>query len=317
MDLLSHFLSMLKVESTSISSWHLSAPWGVRVRDYDPGFCFIVAEGECWVEIDSREAIRLKEGDTLLVPRGGACKLMSHLGVVATDLHDLEWSEERSARLDRTFQPGSAITVSHGGQGALCRLVGLAFTIQSGQGGFVLRSLPEFIVLRGANASILSLTRPAIESLISDRKPGYFAVAKHMSELIVVGLLRSYILTDEGFSPGWLEGLRDPYITKAMLAIHEKPERQWTVSLLAATTNLSRSAFAARFCRLVGQSPIEYLNGWRITLAASMLIESYDSVASIAYLVGYQSDRVFRQAFKQRMGMSPRQYRVGYNKNGL
>ena len=309
MDLLSHFLSMLKVESTSISSWHLSAPWGVRVRDYQPGFCFIVTEGRFVVETATGQNLQLEQGDTLLVPRGGECKLLSQPGVATTDLQALNWSEPRSPRLDRTVQPGSAISVVHGGGGEPCRLLGLAFSIHSGQGGFVLAALPDFIVLRDAETSILNLTRPAIEAMLADDQPGYYAVARHMAELIVVGLLRSYILSDQSFSPGWLRGLQDPYICKAMLAIHEAPQQPWSVPLLAQQANLSRSTFAARFCRLIGQSPIDYLNAWRITLAAELLRTGNASVAQIAAEVGFQSDRVFRQAFRQRMGLSPRQYR--------
>ncbi|MCI0916267.1 AraC family transcriptional regulator [Pseudomonas stutzeri] len=309
MDLLSHFLTMLKIESTSISSWHLSEPWGVHVRDYQPGFCFIVTEGRFVVETAVGQVLHLAKGDTLLAPRGGECRLLSRLGVAATDLHELNWSELRSPRLDRSAQPGSAITVAHGGGGERCRLLGLAFSIHSGQGAFVLGALPDFIVLRDCDASILSLTRPAIEALLSDNKPGYYAVAKHMAELIMVGLLRSYILSDKNFSPGWIKGLQDPYICKALLAIHEAPQHKWNVQLLAAAANLSRSTFAARFCRLIGQSPIDYLNGWRINLAVELLRGGTDSVAHIASAVGYQSDRVFRQAFRERMSMSPRQYR--------
>ncbi|MFI8481405.1 cupin domain-containing protein [Pseudomonas sp. NPDC078700] len=312
MDLLSHFLSMLKIESTSISSWHLSEPWGVEVRDYQPGFCFIVTEGRFVVETSAGQTLYLATGDTLLVPCGGKCRLLSQSGVAATDIHKLNWSDLRSPKLDRSVQPGSAISVVHGGGGERCRLIGLAFSIHSGHGSFALSALPDFIVMREGEASILNHTRPAIEALLVDERPGYYAVAKHMAELIMVSLLRNYILTNNGFSPGWMKGLQDPYISKAMLAIHEAPQRKWSVPLLAAAANLSRSTFAARFCRLIGQSPIDYLNAWRISLAAELLSDSNDSVAQIASAVGYQSDRVFRKAFHERMSMSPRQYRNQY-----
>jgi len=309
MDLLSHFLSMLRIESTSLSSWHLRAPWGVQVRDYQPGFCFIVTEGSFVLETADGQRLHLAQGDILLAAKGAECRLLSKPGVATTDLHQLRWSESRSPRLDRSQQPGSAISVVHGGDGELCRLLGLAFSIQGGQGAFILSALPEFIVLRDNDASILNLTRPAIETLLVDGKPGYYAVARHMAELIIVGLLRHFILTDSGFSPGWMKDLQDPYICKAMLAIHEKPDHKWNVQQLAATANLSRSSFAARFRRLVGQSPIDYLNAWRITVAAELLRDSKDSIGQIAATVGYQSDRVFRQAFHERMGTSPRHYR--------
>lgn len=313
MDLLSNFLLMLKVESTSISSWHMSSPWGVNVCNYEPGFCFVVEQGTCWVDSNPGGAVQLFEGDTLLVPRGGNCKLMSSLGVALTDLHALNWSDDRPATLNRSFQPGSAVSVVHGGGGTECRLLGLAFTIQRGQGEFVLSHTPQFIVLRKEDTRISGWTRSVAQSLVFDSDPGYFAVAKHMAELIIIGLLRAYILTDQSYTPGWLKGLRDACITKAMLAMHEQPHQQWTVPQLATISNLSRSAFSARFTKLVGVSPIDYLHNWRITLAEEMLRDSKSSITAIASALGYQSDRVFRQAFKQRLHLSPREYRAEFN----
>lgn len=312
MDLLSHILSSLKIESTSISSWHLSDPWGVNVRNYDPGYCLIVAEGSCWVETDD-DNVQLFTGDSIMAPRGGSCKITSTPGAATTDLKDLPWSDTRSRILDSKNHPDSAISVNHGGGGATCRLLGLAFVFESMSGEFVMSSLPTFIRLRGIDASTLPSIKPLIESLIHDDKPGYFAVAAQMAELVIMGLLRYYVLSSKNHSPGWLLGMQDQAIQKALLAIHAEPDQQWTVPKLASLCHLSRSAFASRFAKQVGKTPIDYLNNWRITISTQKLRTGNCSISQVAVSTGYQSDRVFRQAFKQRMGLSPQQYRKQFS----
>lgn len=313
MDLLSSLLSSLRIESTSISRWDLSAPWGVDLRDFEPGFCISVLEGQCWFRFPGEPPIQLLPGDSLLVPRGRPGALLSSPEteeIIA--IWDLPWRGDDYHGLDAYHQPASAQQVSWGGGGERSRLLGLAFTFQRGSSDFLLSALPPLITLRSGEAGIFPLIQPAIEFLVDDGNPGYFAVAAHLAELIIVGLLRAHILSADSHPVGWLRGMRDPAIARSLMAIHTAPQRQWTVATLAERAALSRSAFASRFARLVGHTPIDYLNQWRIRQATGLLINTRRSLADIAAQVGYQSDRVFRQAFRQRLGVSPSTYRQQY-----
>jgi len=75
------------------------------------------------------------------------------------------------------------------------------------------------------------------------------------------------------------------------------------------TVGLSRSGFAARFTALVGEPPLEYLGGWRMTKAARLLRESDDSTSTVAGQVGYRSDAAFNRVFKRWEGKGPGVYR--------
>ncbi|PCJ42533.1 MAG: hypothetical protein COA71_03200 [SAR86 cluster bacterium] len=309
MDLLSHLLLSLKVETSSISSWDMSAPWAVNVIGFDPGYCLSVVAGECWVQMDDDEPVALNSGDILLVPSGGVSKLMSSPGILGTDLYDLPWKDSyRLQPVDGNHLP-VASTVIHGGGGEGCRLLGLAFTFQYGRGDCILSALPKFIILRSHEAGLLPLTQPAIKFLIKDKKPGDFAVARQMAELIILDMLRTYILLENQYPTGWLKGMKDKCISEVLSAIHAEPEYKWTVSKLASIANLSRSAFAGRFTKLIGQPPIEYMHDWRIGLAVDRLRSTRVPITELAESLGYRSDRVFRQAFKQRMSVSPQKYR--------
>ncbi len=94
----------------------------------------------------------------------------------------------------------------------------------------------------------------------------------------------------------------------ALSSMHGEPARAWTVEELAHTVGMSRTAFAQTFKRLVGSSPVEYLTRWRMTLAADRIQSTGESVASLAPVVGYQSESAFSAAFKRQWGSSPREY---------
>ena len=92
--------------------------------------------------------------------------------------------------------------------------------------------------------------------------------------------------------------------------LHHNPSHAWTVAELARATGVSRAAFARRFNELVGEPPMAFLTGWRIALAADLLLEPDATVGSVAAKVGYGSPFALSTAFKRLRGMSPKQYRV-------
>jgi AraC-like DNA-binding protein len=108
---------------------------------------------------------------------------------------------------------------------------------------------------------------------------------------------------------GWLAGLRDPLVGRALKLLHAQPARPWTLEELASQSGASRSALAERFVHLVGYPPMQYLTQWRMQLAARRLSDRSVSVAAVGYEVGYQSEAAFSRAFKKFVGQSPGQWR--------
>jgi transcriptional regulator GlxA family with amidase domain len=124
-----------------------------------------------------------------------------------------------------------------------------------------------------------------------------------------VEAVRRYI---EGLAPqetGWLAGLREPAIGRALALMHTKPGADWTAEELASAVNMSRSAFADRFTTLIGQPPMRYLTNWRMQIAANKLRDTRQSIAQIAFDVGYESEAAFTRAFRREMGQPPAAWR--------
>jgi len=126
---------------------------------------------------------------------------------------------------------------------------------------------------------------------------------------LFVEAMRSYIESLPPDRAGWLAGLRDPVVGRALALLHTRVAEPWTAEQLADAVHLSRSAFAERFTALVGVPPMRYLNNWRMQVAAQRLRECTNSVAQIAAEVGYESEFAFAKAFKRTFSETPTKWR--------
>ena len=130
-----------------------------------------------------------------------------------------------------------------------------------------------------------------------------------LSELMFIETLRRYIESLPPEQSGWLAGLRDPFVGKALSLLHGNATRNWTIEELAREVALSRSVLAERFTDLVGLPPMHYLANWRMQIAAGMLSGGNTNIASIAAETGYGSEAAFSRAFKKMVGMPPSEWR--------
>jgi AraC-like DNA-binding protein len=135
------------------------------------------------------------------------------------------------------------------------------------------------------------------------------AVLSKLSEALFVETLRRYVAQLPAAETGWLAGVRDIEVGKALGMLHRHPARRWTIADLAAEVGVSRAVLAERFRHYVGDSPIAYLTSWRLRLAARMLSSTNESVAEIAVRVGYDSEAAFNRAFKREFEVPPARYR--------
>jgi transcriptional regulator GlxA family with amidase domain len=139
--------------------------------------------------------------------------------------------------------------------------------------------------------------------------PGGYAVLERLSEMMFVDAARRYLDSLPADATGWLAGLRDRFVGKALNLMHERPAHAWTVDDLATEVGLSRSALHERFMKFLGLPPMQYLTNWRIQLGTRLLRESNRNVATIALDVGYDSEAAFSRAFKRMVGMPPATWR--------
>ncbi|SPO54609.1 Transcriptional regulator containing an amidase domain and an AraC-type DNA-binding HTH domain [Pseudomonas sp. JV551A1] len=307
MDALSEILKSIKMRYTAVGTLRLSHPWGLNFKIEGIPTAIGVIEGEpCWLRLPGHARIRLGVGDMALVR--GAYQLLCEPDARPQDMVSA-WIAQGLPAFSADREPEGPVYFRWGGGGVETRLLGLSFGLANGQLNPLIMSLPPCIVLRG-DSNRLPWMRPAIEFLLSENtgQGGYTATARLLAELIFVSMVRSHLLSESKGGRGWLRGLADPRIAKALVAIHREPGAEWTVGSLAGEAGMSRTSFAARFAELVEATPIDYLTQWRMHLAAERIGESRSNLKQLAFELGYASDAAFRGAFKRHHGVAPSRY---------
>jgi AraC-like DNA-binding protein len=148
-------------------------------------------------------------------------------------------------------------------------------------------------------------------AVVETRTPssGSNCVLSRLSELLFVEVVRRYVAAQPKENAGWLAGLRDESVGRALQKLHQRPTHAWSLEELGKEAGLSRTLLAERFTHFVGMPPIQYLARWRIQLAAAELRSGKASLAEIAERVGYGSEAALSRAFKRWVGVAPAHYR--------
>jgi AraC-like DNA-binding protein len=297
MDLLSAVLRELRLASAAYFVMELDAPWRVR---FDGGLrgVHVVEAGRCMLGVDGGEPQPLTSGDLVLLPRADSHELWSENGAHATPLSSFELAAGAS---------GHRVTVP--GPGARTRLLCGAFTMDDDHPA--VRGFPHSIVVPG-DAEVAPPWMKGLSTALAheadDGGPGSEVVMARLSDALVTRALRHHLETSD--DPGWLSGLRDPAVASAIAAVHAEPAAAWDLAGLARTAGLSRSAFAARFNQVVGQTPMRYVFEYRMRRAAQLrTARDGATVASVASAVGYGSEAAFAAAFVRYAGRPPGAYR--------
>ncbi|HZW51738.1 MAG TPA: AraC family transcriptional regulator [Rudaea sp.] len=132
---------------------------------------------------------------------------------------------------------------------------------------------------------------------------------ERLSEMLFIDAVRQYLNTLPEESNGWLAGLRDRFVGRALTLLHAAPAQPWTVAELGRRVGLSRSAFHERFAGMIGQTPMQYLARWRLQAGAALLRDTAATIAAVAQEVGYESEASFSRAFKRFVGTPPARWR--------
>lgn len=136
---------------------------------------------------------------------------------------------------------------------------------------------------------------------------GRTALVNRLFEVVVIQVLRQLMETG-ALKGGMLSGLSHARLRNAIVAMHESPAKEWTLEELAGVAGMSRSVFATTFREVVGMTPGQYLQGWRIALAQTAL-RAGKPMKIVAANVGYGSEAALSRAFRAQSGMSPRAWK--------
>jgi AraC-like DNA-binding protein len=314
MDALSDVLAAVRLSGSVFLDAEFTAPWCIAARigseDCRPygaapahiiAYHYVVA-GRLVVQLANAAPLEVAAGEIVLLPRNDPHILASAPGL-------------RPVVVDALVQPDPASGMAclrYGGGGEptqiICGFLGCEVPHNP-----LVASLPAVLRLalrqKTAGAWMEQSFRLGVEAFAARRAGsgtlGSVTLLSKLAELLFTEAVRGYLATLPEDRTGWLAGLRDPVVGKALALLHTRVAEPWTTERLAREVALSRSSFAERFTALIGTPPMRYLANWRMQLAATSLRKGGRSLAQIAGDVGYESDAAFNRAFKRAYGTAP------------
>lgn len=310
-DLLSDVLTQVRLTGAMIFRADLQGPWGITsnptLEKYAPllpaGTNHIVAfhvalEGRCWMRRGTSEWFAVAPGEAVVMPHGDQHDLADSPGRATVPFASMLGGRcVRELRHER-FEagPGEPVSIVCGFLGCDRRAFEPLF-----------QSLPPMFKLT-LDDRLDEMLRYAVAHTLDDR-PGSACLRVRFAELLFLEALREYMEKLPPDATGWLAGLRDPLVGRALRALHAQPCRHWCVDELALATASSRSVLAARFREIIGEPPMHYLARLRMRIASRRLAESRQSIVNVADEVGYDSSAAFQRAFKRCFGVPPAAWR--------
>jgi AraC-like DNA-binding protein len=333
MDVLSDVLRVIRLSGAVFFVAEFSSPWAIESPPskslasliMPSAKCFtlfhVLAAGTCWVKVKDEPPLKMEAGDVLVVPQGDEHVMGSDLAQKPVPMKVL---------IPEIPWPGMP-TLIHGSGGEVAQFV-CGYLHCDQEFNPLFSALPRLLCVRSREGSVV------LEPVGAENKSAHRAVPfqtgtwlnttlyylikeaqaqnssnqlmlARLTELMFVEVLRHYMQELPPDQKGWLAGLKDPSVNRAIALLHAQPARAWTVEDLARDAGVSRSALAGRFTDLIGESPMRYLTTWRIHLAKQLLCEGNHSMAEVAERVGYESEYAFNRAFKREVGEPPAAWR--------
>jgi AraC-like DNA-binding protein len=318
-DTLSDVLKTVRLTGAAYFDIEAQEPWSVHSPARDlilprilPGADHLIAYhvvtvGRCFASLDGGDAVAVEAGEVVMFTNADPHVMSSSIGMPASapTAGMIDIAEAGRLPFHINLMNGGAVSA---------KLVCGYLACDSRPFNPLLGALPPMLKCgdpRRNDAGWLGQFIHFAVAEVAEKRAGSDSVLTKLSELMFIDVIRRYIETLPQHDAGWLAGLRDPVVGKALALIHARPSFSWTIEGLARQCGSSRTVLAERFVQLVGIPPMHYLAKWRMQVASDMLNRGHTTMATIAAEIGYESEAAFSRAFKKMMGVPPSVWRLG------
>jgi AraC-like DNA-binding protein len=265
----------------------------------------VLTEGRCFANIVGEAPITVEAGEVIVFTKGDPHVLSSSPGMRA--------DPDAPDALDAAAGSQLPFFINYGGDGPpSAKLVCGYLACDAQPFNPLLDNLPPVIKAGDPQDTDTGWLGQFIRFAMmesADKRAGGESVLARLSELMFIEVVRRHLDALPPEQTGWLAGLRDPFVGKALSLMHGAPARNWTIEELAKDVGLSRSVLAERFADLVGMPPMHYLAKWRMQIASGLLSGGSANIATVAAKSGYGSEAAFSRAFKKMVGVPPSAWR--------
>lgn len=210
---------------------------------------------------------------------------------------------------DTVFINGGSL---HGGVSAGCGFECIVFDLETLLAGAkacmrefqsVADSAGQSCIVFGENSEV-TYTARSLFGALKEKPAGYrFLCAGNLIKLLGCILKYGYSATVRGLTPAYLKNLRKvKYVIRYISEHYGEP---LTLADLAQQGGMNAGYFCRVFNELVGMTPVEYLNSYRVNAACEKLEKGESSVTEIAFECGFNDLSYFIKVFKKFKGITP------------
>jgi pimeloyl-ACP methyl ester carboxylesterase/AraC-like DNA-binding protein len=307
MDILDEILSSLRLSGGVVIDGEFSGDYCVLAQFTPDHFApffpspetlisyHYVRSGRMLVEVEGQPPTVVEAGGIAILPRNDSHLLSSRTGLQPADASEVGWVTADGVHRVKSGTGGTKTEV-------WCGFLGTAKSSVHP----LLDALPPLLTLNvcGGEAQWLDSSM----RFLAEEQPSPELVARQ-AELFLAQAIRDYVEHLPPGSDGWLKGLADPAVSRALSIIHKRYAEDLDVESLAREAGVSRSVLGERFAELIGEPPMRYCARWRMRIAQHLLSETQENSAAIAFAVGFTSEAAFNRAFKREFGEPPASWR--------
>lgn len=305
-DMLSEAIIRAQLVGRSSGPWYLGSPWSIRLTRGPISF-FLVKSGQCKIYVaEKKQNLELNRGDLFVLTQPSELVLSDgqvDIRQARSIMDQVSVEELESGRAVRFGTPDGSVTNL---------LTGILICHYRDQVS-LLPALPDYIHLT-ADVIEESPTLKQVFALLEYEstlvEPGHVSLKASLLQMVLILAYRAFLQTVGIDAIDQLTSLADPEIGPLITMVHVHPGLPWSVENMAQRVGMSRSAFAARFVDLVGETPMSYVTQCRMRRAAMLMSNPHANLKSLARQLGYSSEAAFSVAFKRWCGMSPGRYRT-------
>ncbi len=112
-----------------------------------------------------------------------------------------------------------------------------------------------------------------------------------------------------------ITSLDDRLLQAAIEAVNEQISNpDFSVADLSAHLHMHRTHLYKKLLSLTGKAPLEFIRAIRLKRAAQLLESGQSYIAEVAYMVGFNSPKLFARHFRDEFGCSPSEYQRQHGK---
>jgi AraC-like DNA-binding protein len=296
-DLLSQVLTLIRLRGEIVYCGELSVASGIAFPA-GPAHFYFIQQGQMVISPEASEPVELASGDLVLLPRGDGHTIVdtmiSHEACI--EPFGVEHFDSHKRFLRCGNNPENAV-----------RFIGGSFFFDGHRLASSLSILPAVIHIPSGASGTSDWLKGIAHFMLEETReagPGSSLMVSRLIDLLVIRALRAWA-SAHPTNLGRLGALNEERIARVIDAMHNDPQKDWTLETLASVAVMSRSLFAEKFLVTVGEPPLRYLARWRLTLAADLLKAGRLKVTEVARRTGYKSDAAFSRAFKAQFGWPP------------